>query len=325
MNSLRSLASITAITLALTLSAPPGFTSVIEKESKSARDNGSAAEAKEPSTKDGLRNSDTKGKEDNSEGEQSQAENQDSGEKGNKKFRWFKHSKDNDNNGEQKSDEKSKEEPLSATEAAALEAAAERAKQLKTYHTPFNVQANSAAADSEQASTLSTTNSLRSRLAQRLGASSRVYLPGRMTIGRPAEFVIKGKPGSHAAVAMADKDSGARALFGQKLRLGADRKLMAAGVIPESGVLTLIVDMPIQGDLIGLPVFFETVVWQKEDFSDMEIAVPVKSESAQEIADKANAVIVSGEKEQKRGLRFTPGSGVPLYQQQNGNLESGGI
>jgi hypothetical protein len=119
---------------------------------------------------------------------------------------------------------------------------------------------------------------------------------------------------------MADKDSGAKQIFGQKLRLGADRKLMAAGTIPETGILTLIVDMPIQGDLIGLPVFFEAVIWQKDDFSDLEIATPVKSESAQEIADKANAVIVSGEKEQKRGLRFTPGSGVPLYQE---NKDSG--
>ena len=97
---------------------------------------------------------------------------------------------------------------------------------------------------------------------------------------------------------------------------------MAAGTIPDAGVLTLIVDMPIQGDLIGLPVFFETVIWQSPDFADVELAMPIKSETAGDIADKANAIIVAGEKNQKRGLRFTTSAGASQYQQNTG-LDSG--
>lgn len=148
-------------------------------------------------------------------------------------------------------------------------------------------------------------------------------MPGKICIGKATDFVVKGRPGSQVAIAMADKDSGAKSLCGKNLRLGADRKLVAAGTIPESGVLTLVVDMPIQGDLIGLPVFFETAVWQNSDFSDIEIATPVKSETQAEIADKPNAVIVAEEKTAKRGLRLVPDSAVPLHQRGNVGIESG--
>lgn len=325
MTSLRSLASIAISSLALALFAPAASRSGAESLD-AAKDQTAAADANGNNVAAGSENSDTKGKESDTDAARAAGDNQNAAEKGAKKFRWLKHSKADEKNGDEKPEAKTAEPvPLSASEAAAVAAAAERAKQLKTYRTPFNVQASDSGSDDAPAaiSAPAEPNSLRSRLAQRLGSSSRVYLPGKLTIGKPAEFVVKGRPGSHAAIAMADKDAGARSLLGRKLRLGADRKLMAAGTIPDSGILTLIVDMPIQGDLIGLPVFFEAVVWQKDDFSDLEIASPVKSESAEEIADKANAVIVSGEKEQKRGLRFTPGSGVPLYQQQNGSLESG--
>jgi len=213
---------------------------------------------------------------------------------------------------------------LSATEAAALAAAAERARLLKTMSTPFNTAnlENSAGDGANSSLSLRPGGSpLRNSLLSRI-AANRVFLPGTMVIGKPAEFVVKGRPGSHVAIAMADKDSGAKPIGPITLRLGPDRKLVAAGTIPESGLLTLIVDMPIQGDLIGQPVFFETVVWQKPDFSDVELASPVKSESAAEIADKANAIIVAGEKNQKRGLRFVPDSGVP-QDQQNAGLDSG--
>lgn len=322
MISLRSLAPIALIILALLLA--PGAFSAEAEQGNAARNDSSGTAADESGSGKEADKADTKGKESSAAAAKNEAENQGGSDKGSKKFHWLKKSKSEDKDGEQKSDGKETAEaaPLSAAEAAYVAAAAERAKQLKSFKTPFNVQAPASNTENGgiSLSAESGSNSLRSRLAQRLGSSCRVYLPGKLTIGKAAEFVIKGRAGSHAAIAMADKDSGAKTIFGQKLRLGADRKLMAAGTIPETGILTLIVDMPIQGDLIGLPVFFEAVVWQKDDFSDLEIATPVKSETAQEIADKANAIIVSGEKEQKRGLRFTPGSGVPLYQE---NKDSG--
>ena len=218
---------------------------------------------------------------------------------------------------------KPKVEAPSAADIAAAQAAAERAKVLKLESTPFNTASSDSSNKQETLAPLtlrSTGGSLRSRLVP-----NRVYLPPKMIIGRPADFVVKGRPGSHVAVAMADKDSGAKPVQGHPLRLGADRKLMAAGVIPESGILTLIVDMPIQGDLIGLPVFFETAIWNKPDFSDLELAAPVKSETIEELADKPNAVIVAGETQgdKGRGIKFRPDSATPLHQRGNVSLESG--
>src|SRR5262249_8379515 len=115
--------------------------------------------------------------------------------------------------------------------------------------------------------------SLSDRLIQ-----SKLYLPGRLVIGRTAEFTIKGRPGYFVALAMADKDSGAKPVYGRSLRLGPDRKLVSLGRIPEDGILHLVIDTPVEGDLIGLPLFFEAAIWSKPDFSDLEIASPVTSE-----------------------------------------------
>ena len=197
---------------------------------------------------------------------------------------------------------------------------------LKTFPNPFATASSVEAAPEEAPTGLTLppgTTRTRLSLAQRL-VPLRVYLPGKMVIGKSADFVVKGRPGSHVAIAMADKDSGAKPILGRLLRLGPDRKVVGVGTIPESGVLTLTIDMPIQGDLIGLPVFFETAIWQKADFSDLEIASPVKSETVEEIADKPNGILVSEDKtEQKKGIRFVPDSGVPLHQRGNVSLESG--
>jgi hypothetical protein len=159
-------------------------------------------------------------------------------------------------------------------------------------------------------------------LADRL-VTSRLYLPGRMVLGKPAEFTVKGRPGSLVALAMADRNSGAKPIYGRTLKLGSDRKVVSVGRIPDSGVLTLTVDTPIQGDLIGQHWFFEAVVWSRPDFSDLNIAVPVTSEGQEGIE---NGVMVSAESDQKRGLKFVADSPIPLQQRQNSEasrLESG--
>ncbi len=150
-------------------------------------------------------------------------------------------------------------------------------------------------------------------LANRL-VTSRLYLPGRMILGKPAEFTIKGRPGSQVALAMADKNSGAKPIHGRSLKLGSDRKIVSVGRIPDSGVLTLTVDTPIQGDLIGQHWFFEAAVWARPDFSDVELAVPVTSEGQEGIE---NGVMVSAESQPKRGLKFVADPAIPLQQRQN--------
>lgn len=199
---------------------------------------------------------------------------------------------------------------------------------LKTVPTPFTASSEGAGRVSKGPNTLtleSSSGAARSILSRRL-VPCRVYLPGRAVIGRPAEFVVKGRPGQQAAIAMADKNSGAKAIFGKEIRLGSDRKLMSLGTIPDTGVLTLFVDIPIQGDLIGQHLYFETAVWSRPDFSDLEIAAPVKSEIGDADPEHVNGVIVTAEADQKRGLRFVPDSGIPLHQRQKAgstSLDSG--
>lgn len=193
---------------------------------------------------------------------------------------------------------------------------------VKIMPTPFASQAGQAAgpAASAQRSAgaavapitigLSTAGQGQRSLSDRL-VSSRLYLPGRMILGKPAQFTIKGRPGAQVALAMADRNSGARPILGHQLRLGPDRKVVSVGRIPESGVLTLVIDTPIQGDLIGQNWFFEAALWTGSDFSDLELAVPVTSEGQEGIE---NGVVVSAEAEQNRGLKFVADPAVPLYQ-----------
>jgi hypothetical protein len=186
---------------------------------------------------------------------------------------------------------------------------------LKTMPTPFSTSADavSTASSGGTLTLQSGGTGGRSLLSRRL-IPCRVYLPGRVVIGKQAEFVVKGRAGNYAAVAMADKNSGAKQILGRDLRLGSDRKLVTLGTIPESGVLSLLVDIPIQGDLVGQHLYFETAVWSRPDFSDLEIATPVKSEIGDDDKEHVNGVIVTAEADQKRGVRFVPDSAVPLHQ-----------
>lgn len=151
---------------------------------------------------------------------------------------------------------------------------------------------------------------------------SRIYLPERMILGKPAKFVIKGKSGSRVAVAMADRDSGSKPVMGHKLRLGPDRKVVAVGKIPQSGVLEIVIGTPIEGDLIGQQLYFEAALWQADDMKDLEFAetVPPNSE-----AGAKNGVLVAGELPKKRGIRIVPDSVVPFSQRrtQGSSLSSG--
>jgi len=154
-------------------------------------------------------------------------------------------------------------------------------------------------------------------LADRL-VPARLFLPGRMVLGKSAEFVIKGRPGGMVALAMADKDSGARPIMGHPVHLGADRKMVSMGKIPESGVLSLWVETPIEGDLVGSCLYFSAVVWSKPDFSDAQVAAPVSAETQ---GNAQNGVMIAEEVGKKRGVRIVPDSAMPMtVRQSGGNL-----
>lgn len=159
-------------------------------------------------------------------------------------------------------------------------------------------------------------NSLSRRLSDRV-MGPRLYLPGSMVLGAIAEFTIKGKPGKWVALAMADKNSGAKPVMGHTLRLGPDRRLVAITQIPESGVGQLLVETPIEGDLVGGKLYFEAAIWSEKDMSDMELAQTIACDNA-----KDNAVPIAGQTDPRRGIRIVPDT-RPMMIKRNDGLSAG--
>jgi hypothetical protein len=145
-------------------------------------------------------------------------------------------------------------------------------------------------------------------------AAPRLYLPDKMVLGRVSEFTVKGKPGQWAALAMAEKNSGAKPIFDHKLRLGSDRKVVATSKIDANGVATLLVECPIEGDLIGSNLYFEAAVWPDGNPRDMELATCVPADN--------NAVLIEQQFSTKKGIMIKPTTMAPFnastVQQQQG-------
>jgi hypothetical protein len=194
---------------------------------------------------------------------------------------------------------------------------------LKTVKTPFGSNQGSAEkAEESELSPLSIAPSGARGGGQSghlsLGARllpSKVYMPGHMIIGQAADFTIKGHPGYWAALAMADRDSGAKPIYGQTIRLGPDRKVVALGKIPPSGVLALKIFAPVAGDLVGGKLYFEAAIWPENNPERLELALPVSSET--QTASTANSVAITGQGERKHGIKFVPDNRSP-YSHVNG-------
>jgi hypothetical protein len=145
-----------------------------------------------------------------------------------------------------------------------------------------------------------------STLASRLGLQGRLnapclFLPDRLILGKSSEFSIKGPSGAYVAIAMADKNTGAKPIYGQKLRLGPDRKVVAVGQIPPSGILSLYIETPIEGDMVDSSFFFEAAVWSNPNFSDLQMARVV---AVQKNGTDENGAIVSEDVERKKDGLF---------------------
>jgi hypothetical protein len=211
---------------------------------------------------------------------------------------------------------------------------------LKTLHNPFRGtqesestdNSNSSAIDSpisiDEPSNESTTAMTMRSLSQRL-APPILYLPGYLTMGKPAEFVVKGKPDYYAALAMAEKDSGAKPIYGQVIHVGPDRKVVSVGKIPKSGLLHLSIEAPFEGDMVGLPEYFVVAVWSKEDFSDLQIAIPVRNEleGTQAKGNFGNGVIMSASEDMVKKdplvIHETPETNLQHMQFTGSHLDSG--
>lgn len=148
----------------------------------------------------------------------------------------------------------------------------------------------------------------------------KLFLPPRLVLGECAEFIVQGPPGYYVALAMADKNSGAKPVCGHELKLGPDRKLVAVNKIPEQGIVSISIEAPIQGDLVDTPLYFEAVVWSKSDFSDMQLASAV---STQKETCGENGVIVCGQHEDKKARMLNLGAAEPMSMKTVGGMSSG--
>lgn len=213
---------------------------------------------------------------------------------------------------EKKARAKEEAQEPTAEEKEFLEYQTQLADALKKTKTPFStasVEEETGTADLTSPLTLPPNGRHVSRLSEKLFVP-RLYLPGRLQIGKPAQFTIRGKAGYMVALAYADRDNGAKPIYGHKLRLGADRKVVALGKIPEGGVIALKFFAPIEGDLIGQNLFFEAALWPEGHLEQMELAQTVSSES--QVA-QANSILVLGESEKKKGVRIVPEGAMPIY------------
>lgn len=94
------------------------------------------------------------------------------------------------------------------------------------------------------------------RLSQRQNI---LYLPGRLVIGEENRFVIKGTPGSQAVLFISPLDKGYTLPNGQQLRVGQEHEKLQA-VIPEKGVLEIMVPLPNDNGWVGRQLFADAIL-----------------------------------------------------------------
>lgn len=113
-----------------------------------------------------------------------------------------------------------------------------------------------------------------SRLGKLLLKRSNLFLPSRLTLGMENRFVIKAQPGSQVRLLLSAEDRGYRLPNGTPLRVGPEYQELT-GVIPTSGVLELVIDMPNEEDLHGETVYVEAVVGSSDaDMAPIDIMDP---------------------------------------------------
>lgn len=136
-------------------------------------------------------------------------------------------------------------------------------------------------------------------------AFAEVYKPSRLIIGDKTEFIVKGEPGTFITIAFSSENEGAEPYYGQELRLG-DIVDITEGVIGESGIAKLTIELPDRKDLLGATIYFEALVWQREDLSDIAKARIIGSNG---LKSKYNAIIISDKPEKNSMPIFGAGMG----------------
>ena len=99
-----------------------------------------------------------------------------------------------------------------------------------------------------------------------------IYRPVKLFIGRENKFTVKAEAGSFVSIALSLANKGADAFYGHELRLGKKILATGEGKTSENGLVEITIKIPDDKKLKDKSVYFETVVWKNEDFSDLKIA-----------------------------------------------------
>jgi len=98
-----------------------------------------------------------------------------------------------------------------------------------------------------------------------------VYKPSKLLLGGETKFIVKGEPGSKVLILFSEKNEGAEPFGGVNLRIGS----VAAkeqGVIDEKGIAEVLFSLDGEKAAIGKKLYFEAIIWTKDDFSDVQKA-----------------------------------------------------
>lgn len=98
-----------------------------------------------------------------------------------------------------------------------------------------------------------------------------VYKPSKLLLGGETKFIVKGEPGSKVLLLFSETNNGGEPFGEIKLRIGS----VAAkeqGMIDEKGIAELLFSLDGDKTSIGKKLYFEAIIWTKEDFSDAQKA-----------------------------------------------------
>ncbi|HSA06735.1 MAG TPA: hypothetical protein P5556_06115 [Candidatus Gastranaerophilales bacterium] len=133
------------------------------------------------------------------------------------------------------------------------------------------------------------------------GMEAEVYKPSRLITGAETGFIVKAEPGTNVVIIFSEENKGMEPYYGQSLRLGVLTEQKEA-IVGENGLAEIKISLPEEKELVGKLLYFEAIVWKKEDLSDVTKA---KIIGANGLQTDVNAVMIS----RKPGKKVMPGFG----------------
>lgn len=108
-----------------------------------------------------------------------------------------------------------------------------------------------------------------SRLQQLVQQRASLFLPLRLVLGQDNQFTVKAKPGSKVMLYVSPTSGGFVTPNGIALRVGEDHEKFFAE-IAGNGVAQLKVELPAEDEWENRELYVDAVVWQAEDYSDIQ-------------------------------------------------------